>query len=248
MNRALDMLDLPPRGCCSDLQLDQALLGELSPTQDQALRAHLAASPPCQARFQALQEGARGFQPRPLAPTAVVLPFRRRVAPMLAPVATLAAAATVLFMVQRTDDVKTPNNDTNGVVITVIKDGVRTKGDGFMLDVKQQGRSLFVDDDVNASSSLEVAVTNTGAALAGAHWFAVLTLSSEPQRTGWVVSTMQEASGPVTLSAPSSSGQFMVAAVGCAGPLSRAQAMSILQGQEAVPEACRLDRLWFQVP
>jgi anti-sigma factor RsiW len=127
--------------CCSDLELDQLLLGELDDDHAARLRTHLATSPRCQARLAALEtvqrawaERAPPFRPpaAPPAPTAQVVSLdaararRRRVA--FQALSGLAAAAALLIVVRTGPD-----------------DGVRTKGPGIAVTLSQARDGVAVD-------------------------------------------------------------------------------------------------------
>jgi energy-converting hydrogenase Eha subunit A len=57
------MMSLPvPRSCCSDLELDQLILGELDEPERQRLENHVAASPSCDARLVTLRAAQQDWQ------------------------------------------------------------------------------------------------------------------------------------------------------------------------------------------
>lgn len=138
--------------CCSDLELDQLLLDELTPDHAARLRAHVASSPRCQARLAALDtvkrawaERAPPFVPPASAPVRNVVALdavrSRRLRLASQTMAALAAAAAVVVLVQRNAD-----------------DGVRTKGPGLTVALTQShaGRDVdvFAGDAVDAAADV----------------------------------------------------------------------------------------------
>lgn len=56
-------MSLPvPRSCCSDLELDQLILGELDEPERQRIENHVAASPSCDARLVTLRAAQQDWQ------------------------------------------------------------------------------------------------------------------------------------------------------------------------------------------
>ena len=146
-----------PRRCCSDLELDQFILGELDEPERVRIEAHVAASPSCAARLLNLRAAQQQWQSqmRPLAPaatqdaaaaTVTSLDAARRLRRRLAAgFSSLAAAATVLLLVQQ------PETSTT-----------RTKGGAVHVaatrDVGGGREDVFSGDSVPAGSRLHVEV------------------------------------------------------------------------------------------
>jgi putative zinc finger protein len=84
--------------CCSDWQLDRLLAGELSRADEDALRLHLAGSPPCRERLDEIQGARTEFLESGGAP---VLPLRPRSGwrSRRTGIAAIAAACAVLVVV-----------------------------------------------------------------------------------------------------------------------------------------------------
>ena len=147
------------RGCCSDLELDQLILGELDEPERLRIEAHVAASPSCAARLLTLRAAQQEWQSQmpPLAATTQAAPpatlatvtsldaARRRRRQLGAGLTTLAAAAGVLFMVQRTE---TSTTRTKGGAVHV----------AVTRDVGGHGEDVFSGDSVPAGSRLHVEV------------------------------------------------------------------------------------------
>jgi anti-sigma factor RsiW len=102
----LDQLARGPRGCCSDLDLDRLILGELDADAAATLRRHLETSPSCQARHDAMRAEHEAWQ-RDLPPLsgAVVVGLdgarRRRWLRLSSAAGVMLAAAGVLIAVGR---------------------------------------------------------------------------------------------------------------------------------------------------
>jgi hypothetical protein len=149
--------------CCSDLELDQLLLDELPPEHASRLRAHVAASPRCQARLAALDtvkrawaERAPPFVPPAAAPSTNVVALdavrSRRLRLASQGMAAFAAAAAVVVLVQRSTD-----------------DGVRTKGPGLTVALTQSKGGRAVDVFAGDAIDAAVPVVAHAKAQAGVH-------------------------------------------------------------------------------
>lgn len=147
-----------PRTCCSDLELDQLILGELDEPERLRIEAHVAASPSCASRLVTLRAGqqqwqaqmpplAQGPQAAPqAAPLATVTSLdaaRRRRRPLVAGLSTLAAAAAVLVFVQQRE----PTTRTKGgaVHVGVTRDVDGHREDVFSGDSVPKGARLYVE-------------------------------------------------------------------------------------------------------
>lgn len=147
-------MSLPvPRTCCSDLELDQLLLGELDDGPRQRLEQHLASSPACAARLATLRAEQQAWQQNmpPLSapskqeqPLATVTSLdearRRRNRQLGAGLSTLAAAAAVFVVVQTQEpDTRTKGGDIH-VALSADVDGRRV--DVFSGDGVKHGATL----------------------------------------------------------------------------------------------------------
>jgi anti-sigma factor RsiW len=170
----LDQLARGPRGCCSDLDLDRLILGELDDDAAAALRRHLDAAPSCRARFEALRTGHEAWQ-RDLPPLggAVVVGIegarRRRWLRLSSAAGVMLAAAGVLIAIGRTG----PDPDV-----------VRPKGGSLRATFAlESGTDVFDGDTLTLPATLRVTATSsvdgvvavdvidvvTGGVTAGAH-------------------------------------------------------------------------------
>lgn len=156
--------------CCSDLELDQLALGELDDDSAARLRAHLAASPRCQARFAAIERVQQAWAQR--APP-FVSAFAQAFAPATAKTVASAApspaadAAPVVDLDavrarRRRLGVQTMAGLAAAAALLIVvrsngpDEGVRTKGTGIAVSLTQaRGGATF---DVFAGDAVAVGV------------------------------------------------------------------------------------------
>jgi hypothetical protein len=139
------------RGCCSDLQLDQLLLDELTNTERILLQQHLAESPSCQARLDELTRAREAYQALALAPLQLPAPSLATVHRLhprwlgRASIATTAMAASIAgaLWLQPT----TPET--------------RIKGQAVVLDVRADSKDVFAQDELSVGTQLHLSTTTT---------------------------------------------------------------------------------------
>jgi anti-sigma factor RsiW len=214
-----------PRACCSDLDLDRLILGELDDAEAVALRVHLQSSSACQARHHliATQHDAWRQQPPALqASLATVVPIsRRRPWVMVSTVgATLAMAAGVAMIVMPT----TPD--------------IRTKGIGLRASFAHQtGADVFDGDSVQLPATLAVTVRMQRA---GAFMVDVATGGALPIAVVAAMTTTADTPTTTTLTLPTGiNGDAQLRVLAC----DRASSLAAQQGHVVADEGCSIDAI-----